>query len=172
MYRKITLNKVEQDLAKLIAQGRQDNNKRRGVTNQKQSDRTDWDISLEGVAGELVACKYFNAYPDTDTELDPKDYPSADLITSTGIKVDVKTAKWDENSTYFETMWSTRDNERKNNADIDCYLFVRGSFPNYEICGWQTKEDHLKLKRPNKYGVDYYYCYESHLKRMDETYER
>ena len=113
MYKTITLNIVEQELAKLIAKHRQENNARKGFVNHKQSDRSDWDIGLEGSAGEIVACKYFDVYPDTTTELQSTQLPEADLITKSGIKVDVKTVKWDKNSTYNQTMWSSRKNARK-----------------------------------------------------------
>ena len=95
-------------------------------------------------------------------------------LTRGGIKVDVKTSDWDwQNPQFKEAMWSTRMNARKQNADVDAYLFVKGKMPIYEVCGWQYKKEHLQQKKMNeRTGQEYYYCMESQLRPMTEQYQQ
>lgn len=171
---KIKLNALEQRLAKALGREHNKNNIQRNVKEQIQSARDPEEISIEGSAGELVACKYFDVYMDLKTDGNPADYPDYDLITRGGIKVDVKTSDWDwQNPQFKEAMWSTRMNARKQNADVDAYLFVKGKMPVYEVCGWQYKKEHLQQKKMNeRTGQEYYYCMESQLRPMAEQYQQ
>ena len=171
---KYKLNSFEQRLAKAMGTERNKNNTQRNVKEQIQSLRDPLEISIEGCAGEIVACKHFNVYPDMETDIDPKDYPDYDLKLYGGIKVDVKTADWNwTNPQYPEAMWSTRLNERKLTSDVDAFLFVKGQMPNYEICGWQYKKEHMQQKKMNeRTGEEYFYCMESQLRPMNEQYQQ
>ena len=169
---KFKLGSFEQRLAKALGEARNKVNAQRNVKEQIQSTRDPVEISIEGCAGEIVACKHFNVYPDLETE--PKDYPDYDLTLTGGIKVDVKTSEWDfHNPKYKEAMWSTRMNEKKLTSNVDAFLFVKGKMPYYEICGWQYKREHLQQKKMNeRTGEEYYYCMESQLRPMTETYQQ
>jgi len=171
---KFKLGTFEQRLAKALGEARNKNNTQRNVKEQIQSTRDPVEISIEGCAGEIVACKHFNVYPDLDTDIDPKDYPDYDLVLTGGIKVDVKTSEWDfHNPQHKEAMWSTRLNERKLTSNVDAFLFVKGKMPYYEICGWQYKREHMQQKKMNeRTGEEYFYCMESQLRPMTETYQQ
>jgi len=172
-YKFYALNSLEQRLAKVMGKERCKNNQNRNVKEQIQSQRDPVEISIEGCAGELVACRHYNAYPDLETDISPTDYPDADLIVS-NIKVDVKTTHWDfdKPNKHPETMWASRKNDRKAKSDVDVYVFVRGSMPKYQICGWQYKSEHQKYEKTNpRTGEAYYYCLEKHLRPMYESYD-
>jgi hypothetical protein len=89
------------------------------------------ETDLEGIAGELVACKFFNVYPDTETNL--KDLPKYDLLTSKGSRVDVKTTQY-KNGRLLATL-------NKKVCDVDIYVLVIGSFPVYDVVGWAKSEE-------------------------------
>ncbi len=89
---RITLNQAEQKLAMYLAKARYDENRAKGNPDPKLSPTTNNEIELDGVAGELAVCRFFNVYPDTETKYD--EYPKYDLITPKGSKVDVKTTQY------------------------------------------------------------------------------
>ena len=89
---RITLNQAEQKLAMYLAKARYLNARNNGTKDLKVGGQSNEETDLEGIAGELVACKFFNVYPDTETNL--KDLPKYDLLTSKGSRVDVKTTQY------------------------------------------------------------------------------
>ena len=144
---KITLNASERVLAMHIACGREENNKRKNFNERKQCDRSGWDINFEGVCGEIAACKYLKVYPDTEYSVDNP--PKHDLITKLGFTVDVKTA--DASKDFWSaTIW-------KKPEDVDKYLFVRGRFPTYEICGWARSDEYIHPSKLHDVGNGKFY---------------
>ena len=116
-----------------IACGREDNNKKKGFREKKQCSRSGWDINFEGVCGEIASAKFLDVYPDTEYNVDNP--PKHDLISRKGHTVDVKTA--DKSKDFWSTIIS------KSVDDVDRYLFVRGRFPTYEMCGWLDSKDYI-----------------------------
>jgi hypothetical protein len=131
---KIKLNEAEQKLATYLAKSRYLNARKRGKPNEKVGNQSDWETDLEGIGGELAACRYFNAYPDTDIDLDY--LPKYDLITNKGKTVDVKTTKH-LNGRLLAT-------KKKKSEWCDIYVLVTGEFPTYNLVGWAYSEDLIK----------------------------
>jgi len=123
---KITLNVAEQKLAKYLARSRYENARSTGKPDGKVGAQTNEEVDLEGISGEMVVCRMFNVYPDTDTDL--VDLPKYDLKTAKGSRVDVKTTRYSSGM-----MLATL---KKRAEDCDIYVLVIGSFPSYRIVGW------------------------------------
>jgi hypothetical protein len=132
----IKLNKAEQVLAKYLAQARHDNARSKGKPNLKMGNQSDWETDLEGIGGELAACKHFGVYPDTEINL--TSFPKFDLITKKGNKIDVKTTKY-KNGKLLAT-------KKKRRGECDAYVLVVGEFPNYELVGWASDSELLDPK--------------------------
>ena len=147
----ISLNYSEQQIAKRIARERDWNNKSNNIANQKQSSRTDYDINLEGIAGEIACAKFFGVRYDDVT--DSLQRPKEDLWVG-NVSVDVKTALW-EKDTKFKGRWSTRITKRVN--DVQRYVFVKGCFPNYWICGWLFSYQHIDTANIDDVGYGKFY---------------
>lgn len=133
MTKKIVLNPSERVLAVHIASGREENNLRKGFKEKKQCSRSGWDINFEGVCGEIACAKFLDVYPDT--EYNVNNPPKHDLISRKGSTVDVKTTDKSKDS------WATIISKGVN--DVEKYMFVRGRFPVYEICGWLPSEEYI-----------------------------
>tara|TARA_R100000750_G_C2277384_1_gene69872 strand:- start:38 stop:529 length:492 start_codon:yes stop_codon:yes gene_type:complete len=145
---KIELNLCEQKLANYIAKGREENNTRKGFKERKQdAKRSSRDINLEGVCGEIAACKAFDRYPDTEFNVDSP--PKHDMMSPLGFTVDVKTAEKGKE------FWSAA--EWKNVGDVERYLFVRGRCPEYEICGWARPEEFINPRNVTDVGNGKFY---------------
>jgi len=130
MDRIITLNKAEQIMAMSIAIDRTNNARGNNITDAKMGDQSGWLTDLEGIAGEIAAARYFNAYPDTTIRLD---LPPYDLITNKGKTADIKTTKY-KSGKLIATL-------SKSVEDCDIYVLVIGEFPTYEIVGWVNSSD-------------------------------
>jgi len=128
---RITLNEAEQKLALYLAKARYLNARNNGTKDLKVGGQSNEETDLEGIAGELVACKFFNVYPDTETNL--KDLPKYDLLTSKGSRVDVKTTKY-KNGRLLATL-------NKKVCEVDIYVLVIGNFPVYDVVGWAKSEE-------------------------------
>jgi|19_taG_2_1085344.scaffolds.fasta_scaffold11563_6 hypothetical protein len=145
---KIELNTCERKLANHIAQGRLDNNTRKGFKERKQdAKRSSWDIHFEGVCGEIAACKAFDKFPDTKYNVDSP--PKHDMMSPLGFTVDIKTAQKGKE------FWSAAS--YKNVGDVERYLFVRGRCPKYEICGWARPEEFINPRNVSDVGNGKFY---------------
>lgn len=109
-----------------IAVNRYKNARQSGKPNLKMGDQSNLDTDLNGIGGEIAACRYFGVYPDTETSL--VNYPKYDLKTKKGAKVDVKTTPC-KTGKLLATL-------KKQIDDCDIYLLVIGEFPTYEIKGF------------------------------------
>jgi hypothetical protein len=130
----ITLNTAEQKLAIYLAKSRHDNARSTGKPDRDLGSQTKAEVDLEGISGEIVACRMFNVYPDTETDL--IDLPKYDLKTAKGSRVDVKTTRY-PNGKMLATM-------KKRAEDCDIYVLVIGEFPSYKIAGWCKAEELLQ----------------------------
>tara|TARA_R110002074_G_scaffold159144_1_gene316476 strand:- start:1352 stop:1849 length:498 start_codon:yes stop_codon:yes gene_type:complete len=133
---KITLNEAEQRLATFIARKRYEDNRSKGRPDGKTGAQTNKQVDLEGISGEMVVCKMFNVYPDTETNY--QDLPKYDLKTPKGSRVDVKTTRY-PSGRMLASM-------KKKVEDCDIYVLVVGEFPTYEAAGWCNAKELLKTE--------------------------
>ena len=88
-----TLTELEQKLYSVGAEMRYSSNRTAGVKNDKRAnERSNKDVDVVGLAGELAVAKYLNLYTDL-TIFTRKG--GADLITHTDKSIDVKTTFYD-----------------------------------------------------------------------------
>ena len=130
---KISLNSAEQILAKFLAKARYDNARSKGKPDLKMGGQSNWETDLEGIGGEIAACKHFGVYPDTEVDLIT--LPKFDLVTKKGKRIDVKTTKYATGK-----LLATK---KKQLGECDAYVLVVGEFPDYRLVGWATDEELL-----------------------------
>jgi hypothetical protein len=133
---RIELNSAEKSLAINLAIARNENARSKGKPNFKLGKQADWLTDLEGIAGEIAACRYFKVYPDTETNLTV--LPGFDLMTWKGSRVDVKTTKY-RNGKLLATL-------KKDVNACDIYVLVVGEFPTYELVGYATSGELIQEK--------------------------
>ena len=126
----ITLNEIEQRLAKCLARKRHSQARIEGSKNVRKGTMSNEETDLEGIAGEIAFCKMFNVYPDMEPGKKP-----ADCRLRTGQSVDIKTTKH-RSGRLIAARW-------KGNA-VDRYALLVGEFPTYTFCGWATTEELMK----------------------------
>jgi len=152
-----SLNQAEQQMAIHLALSRFANARNRGIFNGRVGDMPDWRIDLEGIGGEIFACKELNVYPDTETNL--ADLPKEDLVTKNGRTVDVKTTPLEYGKLLVKTS--------KKNKACDIYILVIGSFPEYRLAGWATQEEVFKDENIQNQGhKDNYTLTQSQLRKF------
>lgn len=127
---KVTLNNIEQRLAHSIAKERYNNNRKAGVVDVKVGKQSNEEVDLYGMAGEIVVANVLNLYPDFTTQPRSGGY---DLLMHDGRRIDVKTTQY-VTGRLITTM-------KKTGEDVDIYILVIGTFPNFEVKGWATSEE-------------------------------
>tara|TARA_R110000744_G_scaffold55149_3_gene116664 strand:+ start:134 stop:655 length:522 start_codon:yes stop_codon:yes gene_type:complete len=144
----VTLNQVEQELAKTVGIKRHQQNLANGTN---LSAKSDPDNDINGFAGELVVARVINGYPDFSIgphrrgfDLKMRDYNKND------VRIDVKTTR-KQDGYLISKKWRKVD-------DCDMYVLVSGSMPRYEIQGWVWS---VELVNPsnlsdNGYGEHYH----------------
>ena len=126
-----TLTELEQKLCVTGAKMRHNSNRSSGVTNVKVSRRTDRDVEVLGLAGELAVAKYLNVYPDLTIFIRKG---GADLITPDNKKIDVKTTFYDNGRLIAF--------HKPDYGDIDTFVLVTAeNYPTVVIRGWAKRED-------------------------------
>ena len=136
-----TLNKAVQSLAIHLALERTDNARSHGIADLKVGDQPGWLTDLEGIGGEIAACKLFQAYPDTIITIPLQPY---DFISKTGKTVDVKTTKH-ETGRLTATL-------KKKVEDCDMYVLMIGEFPRYRYAGSASATDLIDEKNIGEMG--------------------
>jgi len=139
---RIELNSAEKSLAINLAIARNENARSKGKPNFKLGKQADWLTDLEGIVGEIAACRYFKVYPDTETNLTV--LPGFDLMTWKGSRVDVKTTKY-RSGKLLATL-------KKDAKACDIYVLVVGEFPSYELVGYATSGELIQEKNITDLG--------------------
>lgn len=153
----IKLNEAEKLLATHLAKARYENARSKGKPDLKMGNQSNWETDLEGIGGEIAACKHFGVYPDTETDLIT--LPKYDLVTKKGTKIDVKTTKY-KNGKLLATL-------KKSKGECDVYLLVVGTFPEYNLVGWAKDSELLDEKNIVDLGHGKGYALEQHqLKQL------
>jgi len=157
---KVDVNHAEQQFAITIALMRHEANRSAGKQNQRVGNQQDWLTDLDGVGGEIAACKLFNAYPDSDIA-GVESSPRHDFITSKGLRVDVKTTAYESGKLLARTC--------KSKDDCDIYLLMVGRFPSYEAKGW-VYSDQL-LDENNLTDLGYGKTYALDQNQLNKTFK-
>lgn len=124
----IVLSDSEQFIAKSVAEQRVSSNRLAKTQNAKRSKKSDFEIDLQGFAGELAFCKLFNVFPDFTSEprSAAKGQDNGDAVLN-GLRVDVKTASEDKVMFWIKA-------RKKGCADL--FALMVGQFPEYKFEGF------------------------------------
>jgi|TARA_R110002110_G_scaffold248495_3_gene464662 hypothetical protein len=149
----ITLNDVEQALAKGIAKRRYNRCRQEGISNSKIGNQSNELTDLEGFAAELAFCKLHNVYPDLLIQPRSSSDDNGDcLLHIENGRVDVKATKY-QSGRLIAPLWKSKDS-----ADI--YALMIGTFPTYTFKGFIKSSDFLidvkigKIKNNRTYMAD------------------
>ena len=158
MSHEYTLTELEQKICVTGAKMRHNSNRSSGVTNVKVSRRTDRDVEVLGLAGELAVAKYLNVYPDLTIFIRKG---GADLITPNNKKIDVKTTFYDNGKliAFYKPDY----------GDIDTFVLVTAEhYPTVVIRGWAKKEDLINNDKIGNLGYGKVFMMEQNeLKDID-----
>lgn len=130
----ITLNEMEQALARAIAEMRIQSAADAGQRDANQSDLPSEVIDLEGAASEVAFCKLFNLYPDTQPGA-----KAVDAYTHLGIAIDVKSTHHPKGR-LLAVRW-------KRPKDVELFVLMIGKFPTYRCVGFLPSADLLRNDR-------------------------
>jgi hypothetical protein len=125
---KVKLSESEQIICTFVATQRVNSNRAANSYNAKRSDKSDYEIDLQGFAGELAFCKLNNVFPDftSDVRSAAKGQDQGDCIVS-GLRVDVKTSAVDKPMLWIKA-------RKKGCADV--FALMVGTYPEYEFKGF------------------------------------
>ena len=125
---KVILSKAEQWIASAIAEQRVNSNRAANSFNAKRSDKSDYEIDLQGFAGELAFCKLMNRFPDftSDPRSAAKGQDQGDCVVD-GFRVDVKTLAADK-----PMLWI----KARKRGCADLFALMVGSYPEYDFKGF------------------------------------
>ena len=131
MSHEYTLTELEQKICVTGAKMRHNSNRSAGIRNDKRAgQRSNKDVDVIGLAGELAVAKYLNLYPDLTIFVRKG---GADLVTHTHKSIDVKTTFYDNGK-----LLAHCDKKYEN---IDIFVLVTAKFyPTVVIRGWAKKE--------------------------------
>lgn len=118
----VTLNQIEQRLAKALARERYLHNRKTNTTNQRIGPQSNEATDLEGIAAEIAFCKLFNVFPDLGTDQRPVE----DAFIKTGQSVDIKATKY-KSGRLAIVPWKP--------ASVDLFALMVGEFPTYKFIG-------------------------------------
>lgn len=135
--KKITLNDGEQDICKLIAKLRFENNRKKGVVNSKVGGQSNELTDLEGIGGEVACAKLYNVMPDFSIHVRNCSEDTGDFIWNK-LKFDVKATTY-ENGRLLATRWKI--------PSVDYFILVTGTFPNYTYRGRMKSGELLQEDR-------------------------
>lgn len=129
--KKIVLNEAEILIANYIGMARYNNARTLEIVDQKVGDQPNAFVDINGMGGELAACRVFNVYPDL-TIVEADKLPGYDFIAKNGAKVDVKTTEYKTGK-----LLATLKTEI---GAANVYLLVTGVLPKYTIVGYCAEE--------------------------------
>ena len=138
----LTLNDGEQQICKLIAKARFNNNRNNNVKNSKVGEQSNEFTDLEGIGGEVAFCKMVNAFPDFSIHVRNATEDKGDLVVN-NVTIDVKTTKY-KNGKLLAVPW------KKSNVEL--YVLMVGEFPTYTYKGSMFAKDLLIPERIGNLG--------------------
>ena len=136
-----TLTESEQLIAKFVAETRTANNRNAGIGNNRRSEMSDFEVDLQGFAGELAFCRLANVFPDltVHNRSAAKGQDNGDCILN-GLRIDVKTSKRPDSG-----LWVGK----RKIGTADAYALMVGTFPTFKLIGLANTEDVIKGRLHN-----------------------
>ena len=136
-----TLTESEQLIAKFVAETRTANNRNAGTGNNRRSEMSDFEVDLQGFAGELAFCRLANVFPDltVHNRSAAKGQDNGDCIVN-ALRIDVKTSKNPASG-----LWVFR----RKIGTVDAYALMVGTFPTFKLIGMANTEDVTKGRLHN-----------------------
>ena len=122
-----TLTESEQLIARFVATQRSINNRFAGTGNNRRSDMSDFEVDLQGFAGELAFCRLANVFPDltVHNRSAAKGQDNGDCVLN-GQRIDVKTSKKAD-----AALWVPL----RKLGTADAYALMAGTFPTFKLVG-------------------------------------
>lgn len=135
----VELSENEQAMARFIASFRQHENRINGVKDTATKKNESYRVELNGYGAELAFCKIMNLYPDLTFHIRQHGY---DCLFLNGDRIDVKTTTYKTGSLL----------AARKNPDIDLYVLMIGTFPEYRYVGWAKAEELIQKENLTDFG--------------------
>jgi len=133
MSKRITLNSAEQIVCKQLALMRYEIARAVDRKDQQIGNQPSWQTDEDGIGGEIAASRLLNVYPSLVLK------PDAGWdVMYRGKRIDIKTTRY--KSGRLLAKLNARDDE------VDVYLLVTGTFPEYDVVGYVLKDSLLSPK--------------------------
>ena len=130
---RITLNSAEQIVCKQLALMRYEIARAVDRKDQQIGNQPSWQTDEDGIGGEIAASRLLNVYPSLVLK------PDAGWdVMYRGKRIDIKTTRY--KSGRLLAKLNARDDE------VDVYLLVTGTFPEYDVVGYVLKDSLLSPK--------------------------
>ena len=128
--KKIILNSAEQIVCKSLALMRYEIARAVNRKDQQIGNQPSWQTDEDGLGGEIAASRLLNVYPNLVLKPDA----GWDILYQ-GTKIDVKTTRYINGRLLAKL--NSRDDE------VDAYLLVTGTFPEYNVGGYASRDSLL-----------------------------
>ena len=133
MSKRIILNSAEQIVCKQLALMRYEIARAVDRKDQQIGNQPSWQTDEDGIGGEIAASRLLNVYPSLVLK------PDAGWdVMYRGKRIDIKTTRY--KSGRLLAKLNARDDE------VDVYLLVTGTFPEYDVVGYVLKDSLLSPK--------------------------
>ena len=148
------LTDLEQGLVEAVVKAKIKHSEANGFKKVKRDTRSHHEIMTQGLAAELMVCKYLNCYPDIDEQ-----YSKVDIVWN-GKTINVK-------STHYPNGRLLIPDYQGITADI--YILAIGTMPEFKIIGWASAENIFRKENLMDLGYGLSYGLEqSQLTPMEE----
>ena len=128
--KRIILNSAEQIVCKSLALMRYEIARAVNRKDQQIGKQPSWQTDEDGLGGEIAASRLLNVYPNLVLKPDA----GWDILYQ-GMKIDVKTTR------YINGRLLAKLNSR--DEEVDAYLLVTGTFPEYNVVGYASRDSLL-----------------------------
>jgi hypothetical protein len=151
---RVVLTQIEQQLAELISEAKQNLSEKSGFIDKKMDKRSAREIQRQGFGAELSVCKLLGVYPDLSPEYSDCDF------TWNGKTVDVKSRRPDDAALIIPA--------HQINKQKDLYILVTGDFPEYDVKAFVGKERVFLEKNIKQiWGKDKYIVEQDEMTSME-----
>ena len=128
--KQIILNSAEQIVCKSLALMRYEIARAVNRKDQQIGKQPSWQTDEDGIGGEIAASRLLNVYPNLVLKPDA----GWDILYQ-GMNIDVKTTR------YINGRLLAKLNSR--DEEVDAYLLVTGTFPEYNVIGYASRDSLL-----------------------------